>query len=326
MRKILIIQTAFIGDAILMTAILEKWHKFFPNDKLDILIRKGNEGIFTNHLFLNNIFIWDKKTQKYRNLFRLISKIRSENYNFVINLQRFLSTGLLTSFSKSKISVGFDKNPLSFLFTEKVSHQIQKNIHEVERNLKLIEKFTDASFQMPQIYPSESDFEKVKNFKNSIYICIAPTSVWFTKQFPAKKWVEFINILDKNITIYLLGAKNDFDFCEMIRFTSKNIENLAGKLSLLESAALMKDAKMNFVNDSAPLHLASAVNAPTTAIFCSTIIDFGFFPLSKNAKIIEIRENLECRPCGLHGLKSCPQKHFFCAEKINVQELLNAVK
>jgi len=97
--------------------------------------------------------------------------------------------------------------------------------------------------------------------------------------------------------------------------------NLAGKLSFLESAALMKDAKMNFTNDSAPMHLASAVNAPVTAIFCSTVAAFGFGPLSDDSFVVETKEQLDCRPCGLHGFSKCPEKHFKCALTINSDQL-----
>ena len=99
--------------------------------------------------------------------------------------------------------------------------------------------------------------------------------------------------------------------------------NLAGKLSFLESAALMRDAAMNYVNDSAAQHIASSVNAKITAIFCSTIPDFGFGPLSDDSVIIEAQEKLDCKPCGLHGHKTCPKGHFKCALNIDTKELLN---
>jgi heptosyltransferase-2 len=94
---------------------------------------------------------------------------------------------------------------------------------------------------------------------------------------------------------------------------SAEVMNLAGKLTLLQSAALMAGAQHNYVNDSGPLHLASATNAPVSAFFCSTIPEFGFGPLSDKASIIEV-QGLDCRPCGLHGHKSCPKGHFRCGE------------
>ena len=94
---------------------------------------------------------------------------------------------------------------------------------------------------------------------------------------------------------------------------------------MLQSAALIKDAEMNYVNDSAPMHFASSVNAPVAAVYCSTIPAFGFGPLSDTQFIIEVEEKLGCRPCGLHGHKACPQGHFKCALDIREQQLLDCL-
>jgi ADP-heptose:LPS heptosyltransferase len=83
---------------------------------------------------------------------------------------------------------------------------------------------------------------------------------------------------------------------------------------------------MNFTNDSAPMHLASAMNAPVTAVFCSTIPEFGFGPLSDDSMIIQTEEQLECRPCGLHGHEQCPEKTFNCAYTIPVTKFIERLK
>ena len=103
------------------------------------------------------------------------------------------------------------------------------------------------------------------------------------------------------------------------------MEVLAGNLNFLQSAALMQTAVMNYVNDSAPLHFASAMNAPVTAIFCSTIPGFGFGPLSAKNFIVETKMPLSCKPCTLHGRKSCPLGHYNCAFTIDKQQLLNTI-
>ena len=92
----------------------------------------------------------------------------------------------------------------------------------------------------------------------------------------------------------------------------------------MESAALMQKAKRCLVNDSAPLHIASAMNAPTTAIFCSTVPEFGFGPLAKDSIVVESQKKLECRPCGLHGKNACPESHFDCGFKININDIINS--
>ncbi len=102
-----------------------------------------------------------------------------------------------------------------------------------------------------------------------------------------------------------------------------NVINLAGDLSFLESAALIKGAKMNYVNDSGPMHMATAVNAPVTAFYCSTVPSFGFGPLSDDSTVIQVDEELTCRPCGLHGKKTCPKKHFKCGHNITLPNAVN---
>lgn len=327
MQKILLIQTAFIGDVVLATALIEKIHQYCPEDQIDFLLRKGNEGLLEEHPFIHEILIWDKKENKFKNLFALLKKIRNRKYNKVINLQRFAATGILTAFSNAKERIGFDKNPFSFLFTKKFPHSLKDNLHEVERNNKLIESFTDAKFNKPKLYPSAENETQIFPYKQTPYICIFPASVQFTKQYPEEKWIDLINQIPTQFTIYLSGGKTDIELCERIKekAINKNVKILAGKLSFLSSAALMKSAKMNYTNDSAPLHFASATNSPVTAIFCSTIPEFGFYPLSEKSFIIQTEFPLPCKPCSLHGLPECPLGHFRCGYTIETKKLLDTL-
>lgn len=327
--KILLIQTAFLGDVILATSLVEKLHQFYPEASIDFLLRKGNEQVLENHPLIKELFTWDKKQNKYSNLFSLISKIRKKKYDYIINLQRFAASGVVTVAGNAKHTIGFDKNPLSLFFEKKIPHNISTtgNKHEVERNIMLVESITDDKPVRPKLYPAPSDFNKVAHLKSERYICMAPASVWFTKQFPKEKWVELIKHLSsKNkVNIYLLGSPADRKLCDQIIHEANisSVKNLAGELSILQTAALMKDASMNYVNDSAPMHIASSMNAPVTAIYCSTVPAFGFGPLSDQSNIIETKVKLDCRPCGLHGYTSCPEGHFKCALTIEMNQFEN---
>ena len=332
MQKFLVIQTAFIGDVVLATGLLEKLHSHYPLAKIDILVRNGNEALFTNHPYLNEVLIWQKKEKKYKHLLGLLKLIRNKKYDIIINAQRFAATGFLTGFSNAKQRIGFNKNPFSFLFTKKIQHVFGDGnasaLHEAERNHQLIQSFTNSTFSKPKLYPSAQDYEAVAQFKQQPYIVIAPTSVWFTKQFPKEKWISFINQLPSHYNLFLIGAPTDMFACEYIKLESKNTKvlNLAGQLNFLQSAALQQDAVMNYANDSAPMHFASAVNAPTTAVYCSTMPNFGYGPLSDVQFIVEVTPNLPCRPCGIHGKKACPLGHFNCANFITNEQLLKGLK
>lgn len=310
---------------ILATPVIEKLHQVFPEAKIDFLLKKGNESLFDGHPFLYRVLIWNKKEEKYKNFLNLLAQVQENKYDLVVNIQRFFSSGVLTVFSKAKQKVGFNKNPLSILFSKRIKHKIKNgNVHEIERNLELIRHITNDKKTTVKLYPTGRDFAKMSQFKTKQYITLSPASLWFTKQYPKEKWVDFLKQIDQKIVVYMLGSKNDIELCEEIINESKylNSMNLSGKLSFLESAALMKDAYMNYTNDSAPLHMASSVNAKVTAVFCSTVPSFGFGPLSEDSTIVEVREVMSCRPCGLHGYNECPKKHFKCALDIKTNDLI----
>jgi heptosyltransferase-2 len=213
-------------------------------------------------------------------------------------------------------TIGFDKNPLARFYTLKLPHPISKGIHEIDRNFTLIAALGVKHLVKPSIVPSEDAMKNVREYQETPYVCFAPASVWATKQLPIEKWVELAKKQDH--LIYLLGGPSDHSLCETIKtqIPGRTV-NLAGELSLMESIALMKGAVRNHVNDSGPLHFASAVNAPVTAYFCSTVTDFGFGPLSDDSEVKEVT-GLACRPCGLHGKKECPEGHFKCGKELVV--------
>lgn len=326
MQRLLIIQTAFIGDVVLATSLIESIHQHYPAIAIDILVRKGHESLFYGHPFLNNTLVWNKQTAKYRHLVDLLFNIRKQRYDVVVNIQRYAATGLLTAFSGARLRIGFNKNPFHYFFNRVIAHEMRaaNAMHEIHRNHQLIQVMGVIPLQYPRLYPSISDEKEVAAWKQQAYICIAPSSVWYTKQFPEHKWAAFIQSLPPELKVYLLGGLGDIDCCERILKVSGNQNgvNLAGKFGFLAAASLMKNALMNYVNDSAPMHFCSALDAPVTAVYCSTIPAFGYGPLSSVSYIVESNKALACRPCGVHGKQQCPEKHFDCAEQIHLAQLM----
>ncbi len=328
-QKILVIQTAFIGDVVLATALLESLHMQSPGVKISILVRKGNEALFKAHPYLDEVLVWDKKQNKYGHWLQLLFEIRKNKFDAVLNVQRYAATGLWTALSGAKMKIGFDKNPFAFLYTHKIPHQsIGNGLHEIERNHALLSPIGILPKAKPVLYPSLEDEKVVMQYQSQSYLCIAPASVWFTKQFPMHLWIKVLKNMPFEGPIYLLGGPGDKSLNDQIiqQLQKPNLVNMAGRLSFLASAALQKGAVLNYVNDSAPMHFASAMNAPVAAIYCSTIPDFGYGPLSDTSFIIETNQDLTCRPCGLHGKKQCPLQHFNCAETIELAQIYQPLK
>jgi heptosyltransferase-2 len=272
---------------------------------------------------ISNLLLFDKK-QKFSSLFKLIFKIRRVKYDLVVNVNRHFSSGLITAFSGANKKIGFNKNPFSFLFTKSFNHDW--NLNELERNQKLIEGFTDPIPAKPKLYPSESDFSAARDISIKPYLTISPFSVWPTKQLKFEKWIELIDGISSDFEIYLMGAPSDRTKCDIIlkQINRINVFNICGKYNILVETAFISLAKMNFVLDSAPMHICSAVNAAQTVIYCSTSPEFGFKPFSDISKIVKTDEHLSCQPCGKHGHKICPKKHFKCGD-ISAKLLLSDI-
>lgn len=332
MKSVLLIQTAFIGDVILSTVIVENIHRQYPAARIDFLVRKGNESLFENHPYINKVLSWNKKENKYRHLFKLLYFIRKQRYDLVLNVQRYAATGLLCGLSGAPARIGYSNNPLSFLFSRKVSHQFNLNdqiIHETTRCNNLLESIAPCPVKRPKLYPSTTDYSRIAAYTTSPYLVIAPGSVWFTKQTPVQKWIKILQQLPATIPVYIIGSQKETPLAAKLLEAlphNRNIHSLTGQLTFLQSAALMESALFNLVNDSAPLHFASAMNAPVIAVYCSTTPTFGFTPLSAESHIIQVDQQLTCRPCGTHGKAACPQKHFNCGNLIDetkINKLIN---
>lgn len=329
---ILIIQTAFTGDVILALPLAQRLRAEFPQAVIHFLVRKGNENLLQFRPDVDVIHVWDKKNQKKSGLIRLIQELRKYQFRLAVNCQRFLSTGLIMAALHAEFKTGFAENPLSFLYTRRYPHTRSEKgspdpLHEVDRNIRLLSGISDISREVPSIRPEVRELEKVKNIiGDKQIIVLAPASVWQTKQWPPEYWQQLVKSLPDIYTPVIIGGPGDYQTGQFVLEGQESGMNLCGKLSFRESAALMSLAVRVICNDSAPLHLASSVNAPVTAIYCSTIPEFGFYPLSQDAIVLEEQNKLNCRPCGLHGHKVCPEGHFSCGRTILPERVLKTIK
>lgn len=319
---ILIIQTAFLGDVILLTAALESIHQAYPKTQIDLVLKKGCERIFEHHPFVNKIYVWDKKN-KYPSLFRLLLQLRKMKYDIVFNFHRHLNTGLMTWAARAKYKVGFSENPLSRLYTHKkdFENQTTKHLHETEKNFQLLPSLLNTVYQKPKLYPQNAPC--VKKYQKQPYITVHPASAWETKRVPTEIWTGFIDSLPKDLQVYILASEREKPICQAIleKCQVHKTEIITKELTLLQVGALMKGALMNYTCDSAPAHIATAVNAPVCVIFCSTSPSQGFYPLSDTSYIAETPIALTCRPCGKHGHKKCPHTHFYCGKTLSTADL-----
>ena len=332
MEKILIIQTAFIGDAILTLPMIQKLKVMFPESSIDVLTIPSTKEIFESSAFTNEIFVLDKRG-KHKSIFatyKLAKEIKKKNYTRLYTPHRSLRTALLVMFTDIRETYGFDNSSLKHIYKNLVEYK--KDHHEVRRNLDLIgyTYLNDDWKVKPEVEIPINAKNKIKNFLNSVnyenLAAIAPGSVWNTKIYPLEYYEKIIEYLvSKSFKALIIGSDKDKKVCEDLSSKfNDSVISTAGEFSLIESIELLKRSEVLITNDSAPTHMAMAAGIPVITIYCSTVPEFGFYPYNSRSFYLSF-DDLFCKPCGIHGYEECPIKTFDCGYKLLPERVIKKI-
>jgi heptosyltransferase-2 len=337
MKRFLVIQTAFIGDAILTLPLIQALKKVEVETSVDVLVTPRTSGLFSNHPAVNEILIFDKNNRDrgFTGLGRVARLIAQHRYEAALVPHRSIRSALLPWLGRIPTRIGFDRSAGWFLLTQTVRYE--QSLHEVDRNLSLLKPLgmnLDEKL-LPDLYPSEEDIQAVDAFlaqsnlrDPSSLVGIAPGSVWNTKRWLKERYAELTRrFVEQGLAVVLVGGEQDKPLCREIQaaVASPQVVTAAGYLSLLQSAELIRRCRAFVSNDSAPLHLATAMRTPVVAIFGSTVPEFGFAPYGDKSVVLETK-GLSCRPCSAHGRQRCPIKTFECMENISTELVFNKVQ
>lgn len=321
-RKILILQTAFIGDVILTTPLVKALRILYPQAEIQFLTIPTSHNILATNPHLKKIWIYDKRgmDRGVLGFLKIIKKLRREAIDLAIVPHRSIRSAVLVFGAGVPQRIGFKRSTGRFLFNHTVKYLT--NVHEIERNMALLNYITPFITEnfMPEIFINQVDRRIVSNFFSTMdlgttqnIISMAPGSIWPTKRWPVKYWVQLIKLLDGDgYKTILIGSKNDKYLAEQINLSvPMNVVDAMGKFTIRQSGEIIHRSQLLISNDSAPTHLGVAVGTPVLTIFGSTVPSFGFYPFGKKNKVAEIK-GLSCRPCTDHGRFICPKDHFKC--------------
>jgi heptosyltransferase-2 len=159
------------------------------------------------------------------------------------------------------------------------------------------------------------------------FVALAPGSMWGSKRWPY--YAELAARLAPQVALAAVGGPEDAAAGDAIvaaaRAAGGRAVSACGKLSLLGGTALIARARALVTNDSAPLHLATAVGTPIVALFGPTIQEFGFGPIGLEDTALGVAD-LVCRPCSAHGPPVCPLGHHRCMRDLSVDRVVEAVE
>lgn len=330
------IQTAFLGDAVLSLPFLARLLEARPRSRVDVICAKGGEAVFrlalerglSEHVARVHVHVFDKKNMDCgpRGLYRFVQRLRRDSGTpeSVYCLQRSFRSGVLALLSGSDERVGFSSGAASFLYTQPVRRDWNSGVSEVEKNLDLLRANealspVQAAPWDPQTAPSLLAKPPTPKTPPREHVVLSLGSPWATKRWPIENAAEYVRRLnDEGLGIVLTGDASAKPLAaELLRLApSPLVRDLTGQTSIPELVDLISQARLVVSGDSAAVHIASDVNTPVMALFGPTLPEFGFAPWRRNALALGVK-GLYCRPCDIHGPAVCPEGHHRCLREIS---------
>jgi len=323
----LVIQTAFLGDVVLTTPLLAALAQ--RHGAVDVVTTTAAAPLLETHPAVRRVIAYDKRGRDRgaAGLVRLARALRAGRYEVAYLPHRSLRSAVLARVAGVPRRIGFaDGWPL--FYTE--ARPRPREGHEVDRLLGLAGAPSGAF--APRLYPTAED-ECIVDEKLAAAgittppVALAPGSIWGTKRWPY--FAELAAALAGRAAIVVVGSAEDVGLGEAVREavgrTGGRALNGCGTLTLRQSAALIGRARLLVTNDSAPLHLATAMGTPVVALFGPTIAEFGFGPIREGDVALSVA-GLSCRPCSAHGPRACPLGHHRCMKDLSVASVLQAVE
>jgi lipopolysaccharide heptosyltransferase II len=326
MTSSLVIQTSFLGDTVLTTPLIAELAKRGP---VDVVTTPASATLLTNHPGVRSIIPYDKRASDKGvvGFLRLARRLRGFGYDAAYMAQGSMRSAALALAAGVERRVGFATSAGRSLYNVKV--EFREDLHHAVRLLGLAKPdATSAATEIrPRLYPGIPErgaVDRLLALHDALddgppLVALAPASVWATKRWPY--YVDLARELAPHARVVVLGSVEDTPLAaEVCAAAGDSAINAAGVLTLLGSAELIRRCNVLVTNDSAPQHLASAVDTPTITIFGPTVPAFGFGPLAKGSSTVGI-DALACRPCDRHGPRRCPLGHWRCMREITPRDV-----
>ena len=320
----LVIQTAFLGDVVLTTPLLSALAA--RHGPVDVVTTPVAAPLLETHPAVRKVIPYDKRgtDRGWGGVRNLAERLKRDRYARAYLPHRSLRTAALAFLARIPARIGF-RGGWSFLYTE--ARPKPRMGHETDRLLALAD---DASgVYPPHLRPTPEDEEAAARLIEGAFVALAPGSIWGSKRWPY--YGELARQLADYVPVVVVGGPDDVGLGEEIRRAAeggegrRRVVNACGKLTLRQSAALIGRARALVTNDSAPLHLATAMGTPVVALFGPTVTEFGFGPVRPGDAALGI-DGLQCRPCSSHGPPRCPLGHHRCMRELTVPAVLAAIE
>jgi heptosyltransferase-2 len=331
--RVLVIQTAFLGDAILTLPMLRHIKARRPDAEIDVVAVPSTADIFRRSPAVRETLTLDKRGE-HRSLWRVgkfARALRRRGYDELYAPHRSFRTAFVARLTGTPVRVGFDRAAWRGAYTRLVRYR--EDWHEVRRDLSLLPDPPEEWRIRPEIVPTAEEKARVARFfeewdapEGAPIVACAPGSVWETKRYPVSDFNKILRYLAANdFRTLVVGSPRDRALGEEATRGVPRARNAAGVFTIPETIEALERCRVVIANDSAPTHFGVAANAKTLTLYCSTTPEFGFYPYHERGAWISV-EPLECKPCGVHGLRRCPIGTFECARALTPERVIEKLR
>jgi heptosyltransferase-2 len=335
--RLLVVQTAFLGDVVLTTPLLRALRQLAPQGLITVLVRDGLAPALAGFDAVDEVLSYDKRGRErgQRALWRLARELRRRRFDAAIAAQRSFRTGLLVAASAAPLRVGFAGAAGGFAYTHRVARARER--HAVERYLALgrpLGLAAGLAAPSPALAVDPAARRRVAALlaEHGIpaaarLLCVAPGSSWGSKRWLPERFAEVAARARERWALrpVVVGAPDEVALCERVaRLAGHGVPSLAGRTGVAELVALIARAHAVVGNDSGAAHVAAALGVGVVSVFGPTASEQGMAPWGPRARVVE-RADLGCRPCSSHGPRHCPLGHFRCMRGIDSDTVLAAL-
>lgn len=310
--KILILQFASIGDVVLTTPVIRCLKKQLPNAEIHYCTKSAYLPILAHNPYVTKQHCLDDSA------YALIRQLRTEHFDYVIDLQNTWLTALL-KLALGVLSYSAERQSLRQWLYVRWKVNALPDQHVVDRYMTAVQPLGVESdgrgldYFIPYKDEVETDWLPTTHQRDFVAYAIGGQSL--TRRLPVRRMVELCRKI--NYPIVLLGDKEDRKAGEEIvrAVGGQQIYNACGHFNLNQSASLLQRARIVFSHDTGLMHIAAAFRKKIYSIWGSTTPQFGFYPYKTPHTRLE-NPGLGCRPCSANGSDNCPMKHFKCMNNL----------
>lgn len=331
-RRILLVNLAHIGDVLMTTPAIAALRAAYPDAHLTMLVAPWAHDVVVNNPRLDQVVTYRpswldrERGNPYfvpGEFIGLIRHLRSGDFDCAVNFKSFFQENLACALAGIPRRVGHGIYGGGFLQTDLVPHRW--GAHTVEQHLGLVEVLGARAVRpCLEIHPGPDHDRAAASLLDSARGSTRPRIALHVgagtsaKMWPLERYALLAETLRERhgATLVFVGGQADVDSIERIRARiGEPLLVAAGRLTLLETAALMKRCAAFVGNDSGPAHIAAAVGLPALVIFSGTNEPAVWRPWGEH--VAWVQERPFCAPC---GLAVCNRNHE-CMTPITVEQV-----